>query len=474
MLEKKTKIIATIGPASRSKEMLWNLYQAGANVFRLNFSHGSHDDHLQTITWIRELNEENGANICMLQDLQGPKIRTNMIEGGAVEVKEGDTIQIAAGDFEGNAKRISTTYQTIAEDLKVGEAILIDDGNIELKVESIANDEVTARFINGGVLKSRKGINLPESDLSVPSLTEKDEKDLLFGIEQDVDWIALSFVRNAKDIIDLKKTIADAGRQIGVIAKIEKPEAIDNMDAIIEVTDALMVARGDLGVEVEMEKVPLIQKELVQKCNKAAKPVIIATQMMESMITNPRPTRAEANDVANAILDGTDVVMLSAETAAGDYPIQAVGAMSKIIQNVEKNTESIYNKFDPIDGTTETNINESLLFSACRVAEHTDSQAIVAMSGSGFSAYEIAKRRPKTNIFVFTPDKSLITRLSLIWGVRAYHYNDETKSTDDTIDNVNDILLKKGDIKKGDTIVNTLGMPVWKGGRTNTLKISKI
>lgn len=323
-------------------------------------------------------------------------------------------------------------------------------------------------------MKSRKGINLPESDLSVPSLTEKDAKDLQFGIEQDVDWIALSFVRTAEDIISLKKTITDAGRNIGVIAKVEKPEAIDNMDGIIEATDALMVARGDLGVEVDMEKVPLMQKELVEKCNKAGKPVIIATQMMESMIKNPRPTRAEASDVANGILDGADVVMLSAETAAGDYPEKAVGAMSRIIKNIEDNTTSVYNKFAPLDIEDENRINKSLLFSACRVAEHMSANAIVAMSGSGFSAYGIAKHRPKAKIYVFTPDKSLLTRLNLIWGVTAYLYDDEIKNTDQTIEDVNSILVEKGDISKGDIVVNTTSMPIWKGGRTNTLKVSEV
>jgi len=475
MLQKKAKIIATIGPASRSKEMLWKLYQAGANVFRLNFSHGTHEDHLKTISWIRELNEEKGSNICMLQDLQGPKIRTNMIEGDAVDVEKGAFIQIAAGDFVGNAQRISTTYQTIAEDVKVGETILIDDGNLELKVVEVANGEVKAQFINGGVLKSRKGINMPESDLSVPSLTEKDEKDLIFGIEQGVDWIALSFVRTAKDIIDLKETIKNSRKNIGVIAKIEKPEAVENMDEIIEATDALMVARGDLGVEVDMEKVPLIQKELVEKCNQASKPVIIATQMMESMIKNPRPTRAEANDVANGILDGADVVMLSAETAAGDYPLQAVESMTKIIKNVEANAEFIYHKFQPIEAESENNVTMSLLFSACRVAEHTQSTAIVSMSGSGFSAFEIAKHRPKSNLFVFTPDKLLVTKLSLVWGVKAFLYDEEeVSSTDVTIENVNKILLDKGAISVGDTVVNTTSMPVWRGGRTNALKISVI
>ncbi len=471
-VQKRTKIIATIGPASRSKEMIWKLHQAGANIFRLNFSHGDHDDHIKVINWVRELNDEHGTNICLLQDLQGPKIRTNQMENDGVDIHPGNQIKIVADDFVGTAEKISTTYKTIAQDVQQGDTILIDDGNLELKVLGTDSKEVTAEVVFGGKLKSRKGINLPNTKISEPSLTEKDIRDLAFGIEQEVDWIALSFVRSAEDIIDLKSRIKAAGKDIKVISKIEKPEAIENMDAIIEATDALMVARGDLGVEVEMEKVPLIQKELVEKCNAAAKPVIIATQMMESMITNPRPTRAETNDVANAILDGADVVMLSGESAAGDYPVEAVTAMTRIIKNVEEHGD-IYHNFSSIDKNSDTVINDSLVYSACRLAEATDAKAIIGMTESGYTALQIAKRRPKAGIYVFTSNKALVTRLSLVWGVTAFLYNKQ-ETTDDTIQDVKNELLAKGLVQKGDIVINTASMPLWKKGRTNMLKISTI
>lgn len=471
-VQKRTKIIATIGPASRSKEMIWKLHQAGANIFRLNFSHGEHEDHQMVIDWVRELNKEHNTNICLLQDLQGPKIRTNQMEDGGVDINAGDQIKIAAGDFVGNAQKISTTYKTIAQDVAAGDTILIDDGNLELKVVGTDSSEVTAEVVFGGKLKSRKGINLPDTQISEPSLTEKDIRDLEYGISQDVDWIALSFVRTADDIIDLKNRIKAAGKDIKVISKIEKPEAIENMDAIIEATDALMVARGDLGVEIEMEKVPMLQKELVRKCNAAAKPVIIATQMMESMITNPRPTRAEAGDVANALMDGADAVMLSGESAAGDYPVEAVSAMTRIIQNVEEKGD-IYHKFSPIDKTSDTVLNDSLVYSACRLAEATDANAIIGMTESGYTAFQLAKRRPHAHIFVFTSNLALVTRLSLIWGVTALHYT-EQETTDDTIQDVKEVLKERGLIKTGDVVINTASMPSWKKGRTNMIKISTL
>jgi len=467
-VKKNAKIIATIGPASRSKEMIWKLHQAGANIFRLNFSHGSHDDHKKVIDWVRELNEENGSNITLLQDLQGPKIRTNQIKDGAVEIKSGEKILITSGDFEGDASKISTTYKTIAQDVKAGDTILIDDGNLELKVDSTDGETVTCTIIFGGMLKSRKGINLPNTEISEPSLTEKDTEDLMFGIEQEVDWIALSFVRTAEDLYGLKDIIKSKGKDIKVIAKVEKPEAIENMDAIIEATDALMVARGDLGVEVEAAKVPLIQKELIEKCNKACKPVIVATQMLESMVKNPRPTRAETNDVANAVLDGADVVMLSAESAAGDFPIQAVTSMADIIREVEGNG-NVYHKF--YDEGSE--LNEMLISSACKLAEQSGAKVIVGMTESGTTAYNIARHRPKAEVFLFTNNKRLVTRLNLIWGVTAYYY-DKSTNTDDTVAEVKSILVEKGLVSKGDVIINTLGLPSWQGEKTNMVKISVV
>ena len=467
-VNKNGKIIATIGPASRSKEMIWKLHQAGANIFRLNFSHGSHEDHKMVIDWVRELNKENGSNICLLQDLQGPKIRTNQMKDGGVEIKAGDKIQITSGDFEGDASKISTTYKTIAQDVKAGDPILIDDGNLELKVDSTDGTTVTCTVIFGGMLKSRKGINLPSTEISEPSLTEKDVTDLAFGIEQEVDWIALSFVRSEEDLIDLKKRIKAKGKDIKVIAKVEKPEAIDNMDAIIEATDALMVARGDLGVEIEASKVPLIQKELISKCNKACKPVIVATQMLESMVKNPRPTRAETNDVANAILDGADVVMLSAESAAGDFPIQAVTSMANIIKDVEANGD-VYHKCYGVG----SELNEMLVSSACKLAEESGAKVIVGMTESGATALNISRHRPKAEVFLFTNNQKLVTRLNLVWGVTAYYY-DKSTNTDDTVAEVKKFLKNKGVVSEGDVIVNTLGLPSWQGQKTNMVKVSVV
>ncbi|MEQ8535211.1 MAG: pyruvate kinase, partial [Imperialibacter sp.] len=341
----KTKIIATVGPASNSKDMLKSLIQTGVDVFRLNFSHGSHEDHLKVIKLVRELNEEMGTHVALLQDLQGPKIRTRDMENGGVEIVPGQEIIITTRKLVGNAQIISTTYTGICNDVSIGDSILIDDGNLELKVLATSSDEVKCQVIYGGILKSKKGINLPNTPVSAPSLTEKDEEDLYFGLEHEVDWIALSFVRKAEDVLDLKEKIRRKGGTSRIIAKIEKPEALKNIDAIIEAADGLMVARGDLGVEIPMEDVPLAQKMMVSKCNKAAKPVIIATQMMESMIENPRPTRAEANDVANAVMDGADTVMLSAESASGKFPVQSVKSMVKIITSIEQGTDVMFNKF---------------------------------------------------------------------------------------------------------------------------------
>lgn len=470
-VKKNSKIIATVGPASRNKEMLWKLHQAGANIFRLNFSHGTHEDHQLTIDWVRELNAENGSNICMLQDLQGPKIRVNQVKDNGVEIKPGDIIEIESGDFDGDAKKISTTYKTIAKDVVAGATILIDDGNLELKVVSTDGTTVKAEVIFGGILKSRKGINLPNTAISEPSLTEKDHKDLLFGLEQNVDWIALSFVRTAQDVIDLKKIIAEKGSKAKVIVKMEKPEAVDNMDAIIEATDALMVARGDLGVEMPFAQVPMIQKEFITKCNKLGKPVIVATQMMESMISNPRPTRAEASDVANAITDGADTVMLSAESAAGQYPIEAVSAMSEIITEVESHTDStVYHKWYEIESGDS---QDSLVSSAVKLGEQTGAQAIIAMTETGSTAFSIAKHRPEADVFIFTNDKELVTRLSLVWGVTAFYY-DKSGTTDDVMADVCNILLEKGLVTKGEQVVQTAGMPSWTGAKTNMLKLTTI
>ncbi|HEX8546302.1 MAG TPA: pyruvate kinase [Cytophagaceae bacterium] len=466
---KKTKIIATVGPACNTKEKLWELVQAGANIFRLNFSHGTHEQHLQVIKHIRDLNQQYNANISILQDLQGPKIRTNDVENNGVELVNGEKIIITKEHCLGTKHKISTSYQSLTSDVKTGDAILIDDGKIELKVLTTQNGEVTAEIIYGGLLKSKKGINLPNTNVSEPSLTEKDRKDLIFGIENDLDWIALSFVRRAEDLVELKDIIKAAGKDIKVVSKIEKPEAIDNIDSIIAESDAVMVARGDLGVEILMEEVPMLQKMIVKKCNLAGIPVIIATQMMESMITNPRPTRAETNDVANAIIDGADTVMLSAETASGDYPVLTVQSMSRICSSVEKQAD-IYNKNADEDDST---FSDSVIATACSLANHVNAKAIIGLTQSGYTAYRIASHRPKSNILIITPNRALLTRLSLVWGVKALYY-DNFVSTDETIEGIKDMLVKEGYLKSGDVYVTTAGMPFTKNTGTNTLKLSVV
>lgn len=471
--QKKTKIVATLGPASNTKEMILKLAEAGADVFRLNFSHGKHEDHAKVIQAIRDINKEKGLNLCMLQDLQGPKIRINEVKDGTV-INPGDvlTISITKEDM-GDGRLVGTTYKGIVNDVKKGEIILIDDGKLQLEVVDIRKEEVDAKVIYGGSLKSRKGINLPKTKVSAPSLTEKDLEDLEFGLANNVEWIALSFVRKASDILELKKKIQIAGKYTKVVAKIEKPEALENIDAIVEATDAIMVARGDLGVEIPMEEVPMAQKKLVRACNKAGKPVIIATQMMESMIENPRPTRAETNDVANAVMDGADALMLSAESAAGKYPIEAVASMCQTIKAVEQNTNSIYNKYNEESQESSTRVNELLVKAACRLAETVEANAIVGMTRSGYTGYRIALHRPKAHILIFTDQEHLVRQMNLVWGVRCFYY-DKTESIDDTLRHVENILVTKGLLKPGDVFVNTAAMPLHWKGHTNMMKVSVV
>ncbi len=468
----KTKIVATIGPASNSKEMLIALIKAGADVLRLNFSHGTHDVHKQVLNYIREINAELGTNVSILQDLQGPKIRVNEVENGGVEIEAGDELIITSVNMLGNSKKVSTSYQSLPTDVNVGDTILIDDGKIELLVKGVKGEEVTSTIIYGGTLKSRKGINLPDTIVSAPSLTEKDLEDLQFGLENDVDWVALSFVRTAQDILSLKEIIAKSGKCTKVVAKVEKPEALRNIDAIIEATDAVMVARGDLGVEIALEEVPMAQKMIVAKCNKAAKPVIIATQMMESMIDNPRPTRAETNDVANAVMDGADAVMLSAESAAGKYPIESVKSMTKIIRSVES-TADIYDKFKVVSPESVTFENDNLVLSACRLSKEINAKAILGMTKSGYTGFKIAQHRSKAHIFIFTSNKPLLNQINLIWGVRAFYY-DKMASTNDTFKDIEEILKSQGLLVKGDIYINTASMPLHWENRTNMLKINVV
>ncbi|HCX21835.1 MAG TPA: pyruvate kinase [Cytophagales bacterium] len=472
-LFKKTKIVATIGPASRNKETLRELIKAGANVFRLNFSHGSHDDHKKTIDMVRELNDELGSSVALLQDLQGPKIRAGKVENDGVPIHPGQQLIITTEDILGTSEKVSTVYEGIVNDVKPGDTILMDDGNIELKTIKVEGNEVYTEVVHGELLKSRKGINLPDSNVSAPSMTEKDIEDLEFAFQFDLEWVALSFVRKASDIHQIKERIAKAGVNTKVIAKVEKPEAIANLDEIIEATDGVMVARGDLGVEVPSERVPILQKRMVRKCNRLGKPVIIATQMMESMIENPRPTRAETNDVANAVFDGADAIMLSAESASGKFPVQAVQQMSKTIQAVEGDSRTIYSKFQEEDSESSTRLNDLLIRSACRLADNVEAKALIGMTKSGYSGYRLAMHRPKAHIFLFTNQKYLLRQMNLVWGVTGFYY-DKEEGIDTTLEQIEKRLVQEGYLEKGDVFINTASMPAHWKGHTNMVRVSQV
>jgi pyruvate kinase len=467
----KTKIVATVGPASSSKEMLRALIKEGVDIFRLNFSHGKHEDHQKVVDAVRELNKELGTQIALLQDLQGPKIRVNDVEEGT-EIVRGQELIITTRQLKGNNEIVSTSYEGLPKDVKIGDMILIDDGKLELKVKEVRDNDVVCEVVYGGPLKPRKGINLPFSKVSAPSLTEKDLADLEFGLKNNVEWVALSFVRKPKDIEILRFIIDSKKSTTRIVAKIEKPEAIENIDEIIAATDAVMVARGDLGVEIWMEEVPMVQKMLVQKCNKASKPVIVATQMMESMIENPRPTRAETNDVANAVMDGADALMLSAETAAGKYPIEVIRSMVRTIGSVEKQGNIFY-KFQDVNPESPNYLSESLILTACKLAKDVKAKAIVAMTQLGYAAYKASSHRPNTNIFAFTSNPHIINTMNLVWGTRAYHY-DKASSTDETISDVEQILKKDGHVTAGDIFIILASMPIQERGRANMIKVHTV
>lgn len=470
---KKTKIVATLGPASSDKEILRQMFQAGLNVCRLNFSHGAYEDHANVIKTIRELNEETGLNVAILADLQGPKIRTNEMENNGVELINGTEVTIGTEKILGTAKKFSINYSKLPEEVNPGERILLDDGKIALEVISTnGKTEFVAKVIHGGILSSKKGVNLPNTKISMPSLTEKDLQDLNFALDQNVDWIGLSFVRSARDIIELRHIISARKCKARVIAKIEKPEAIDEIDEIIKVSDGLMVARGDLGVEVPYQNVPIIQKMLINKCIIHAKPIIVATQMMESMITNISPTRAEVNDVANAVLDGADAVMLSGETSVGKFPVEVIKTMSNIVMEMEK-FGGIYNKEEIPEKNQERFISDSICFNACRLSQRVEADAIITMSFSGYTAYKIASQRPKSPIYVFTSNRQILTQLNLVWGVKAFFY-DKQISTDHTIADIKYLLKKEGLLKEGDLVINIASIPLEDMGGSNMLKLSYV
>ena len=470
---KRTKIVATIGPSSASKDILKEMISSGMNVCRINFSHGSYSDHAKVIESVRELNEELNTNVAVLADLQGPKIRTGEMQEGGVELEVGASILIQTVDVLGSKDSFSINYAGLPQDVQRGESILLDDGKLMLEVESTdGKAKIVCKVIQGGVLSSKKGVNFPNTKISMPSLTQKDESDLDFAIAQDVDWIGLSFVRTAEDIVDLKQRISTQGGKARVIAKIEKPEALACIDEIVEVSDGLMVARGDLGVEIPYQNVPLTQKMLINKGIRYAKPVIVATQMMESMITQMTPTRAEVNDVANAVLDGADAVMLSGETSVGNYPVEVINAMSKIIKEMELD-EKIYSKEQPAHKNQERFISDSICYNACRLAQRVEVDAIITMSFSGYTAYKIASQRPRAGIYIFTSNRKILTQLNLVWGVRAFYYNKQI-STDHTISDIKDFMISEAYLKKGDLFINIASIPLEDLGSSNMLKLSQV
>ena len=466
-MPKRTKIIATIGPASSSAAVIAKLIRAGMDVARLNFSHGEHADHKKRIRLIRQEAARAGKQIAIIQDLQGPKIRVGAMQNDAVTLRRGDMVTLTTRKIKGTVSAIPVTYPRLAKDLRAGETILLDDGRLELKVIKKEANALRCRVIRGGALKSNKGINLPGSRISLPSLTHKDREDILFSIEHGVDYIALSFVRSASDIEHARRFIRKQGADIPIIAKIEKPEAIQNLDAIISASDGVMVARGDLGVEMRPEQVPLLQKKIIAACNAAEKPVITATQMLESMIESPQPTRAEASDVANAILDGTDCVMLSGETAVGKYPVQAVEVMARIAMETETS-------LSPVQPDRHiSGVGESVAHAACRAAEEQRAKAIVAFTQSGTTALLVSKHRPTVPVISATPFENVARRISLYWGVTPIILTTR-RTTDDMIATVEHAMLKRKLVRPRDLIVITAGVPIGVAGSTNMMKIHRV
>ena len=468
----KTKIVATIGPATSSVEMLEKIILAGVDVCRLNFSHGTYEQHQEVINNIRTVNEKLGANIALLQDLQGPKLRIGKVEG-EIHLTENQFISVTTEEQISTSEILYVSYKRLVNDCKLGERILLNDGKVALEfVDKISDTTLKAKVIAAGPLSSNKGFNLPDSILSVPSLTKKDLADLEYGLSQEMDWVALSFVRSADDIIELKRLIALKGTHTKVIAKIEKTEAVANIDEIIKVSDGIMVARGDLGVEVPMQRVPLIQKTIVEKCLAAAKPCIIATQMMESMIVDSMPTRAEINDVANAVLDGADALMLSAETSVGKHPLRVIEIMSSIITDIESDRRTYYKGVKPTNDSP-TFASDEICFTAVRMSDHLNASAIVAMTKSGFTGFRVASYRPEANVFIFTNNKRLLATLNLVWGVRGFFY-DKFVSTDETFQDVVDMLKEANMVQSGQYVINCASMPIHKKQRTNTIKVTLI
>lgn len=471
-VQSKTKVIATLGPATGSAEIFPQLIDAGVDVCRLNFSHGDREFQKQMVENVRKINNEKNYNLAILGDLQGPKLRIGDVENNEIFLGDGETVLFSTDDGVGTREKVFIRYENFARDVQAGERVLVDDGKIVLEVaETNGTNEVLLKVINGGVLSSKKGVNLPNTKVSLPCLTPKDLEDLNFALDNDFEWIGLSFVRSASDIIELKHIISSRGKSAKVVAKIEKPEALEDITNIIRETDAIMVARGDLGVEIPMENVPLIQKDLVKKCKIASKPIIIATQMMESMITNYNATRAEVNDVANAIMDGADAVMLSGETSVGKFPVRVIENVQKIIKNVE-GFEGIYNN-DLMSISKRRFVTDAICRASVELAEKTNAKAIITMTFTGYTAFEISSYRPKADIFVFTGNRSLLNTLSLVWGVKGFYF-DKFVSTDHSIAESSHMLKKDGLVKDNDLVVFTASVPMQEKGQTNMLKLHHI
>ncbi|HQV55185.1 MAG TPA: pyruvate kinase [Chitinophagaceae bacterium] len=471
----KTKIVATVGPACDTYEKLLGLVKAGVNVFRLNFSHGTHENKASIIEHIRKINKTEPFNISILGDLQGPKLRVGEIEGGEMQIKPGDILTFTNEKVIGTKERIYVSYTNLHQDVTIGNTILINDGKLEVKVKQIlANNDVQVEVTMGGILSSKKGINLPDTKISLPALTEKDVEDLEFIIDQKLDWVALSFVRSVKDLEGLRKRLEARNSKTKIISKIEKPEALENLRDIIVESDAVMIARGDLGVELPVEKIPLLQKQIIRMCIHRAKPVIVATQMMESMIELNKPNRSEITDVANAVIEGADAVMLSAETAAGEHPILVVETMRKIILEVEKSGYN-YNREDELvpQPHSPSFLSDAICYNACKLAKDVNADALLGMTQSGYTGFVLSSYRPKSPLYIFTKEKSLVNQLTLSWGVRAFYY-DEEESLDDIIFDQIDILKERKFLKTGDIVINTGSTPVDLHLQTNVLKITTV
>jgi pyruvate kinase len=471
----RTKIVATVGPACDTYDKLLELVKCGVNVFRLNFSHGSHEDKSQIIEYIRQINKTEPYNIAILGDLQGPKLRVGEMENGGIDVDKGDILTFTNEKVVGNKDRIYVSYPNLHKDVKIGNKIMIDDGKLEVVVKNIQkNHDVEVEVLLGGKLSSKKGINLPDTKISLPAITDKDLVDLEFIIDQELDWVALSFVRSVKDIIILRNKLQERKSKTKIIAKIEKPEALNNIRDIIVESDAIMIARGDLGVELPVEQIPLIQRQLIRKSLHRAKPVIVATQMMESMMDRSKPNRSEITDVANAVLEGADAVMLSGETATGMHPKLVVETMRKIIMEVER-TEYRYNLSEVLTPQPHSPsfLSDAICYNACKLAHDVNSDALVGMTQSGYTAFMLSSYRPKAPLYIYTKEKSLVNQLSLSWGVRAFHYSEED-SLDDIIFDQIDILKERGFVKAGDVVVSTGSTPVHLHLPTNVVKITRV